>query len=492
MALSYLESFYVTISSDEGVARFPKTRDSDFSVLLGPETVLTPSDWEVGLATFTYRYDFNTVGYDNLIAVRYRDAVHEIKIPIWNCQSVQQLAEYLDVELNKKILYGQRIKDFKTRPAEVKVDSFNRIRFSFDTEDLDLGFAPETAALLGFSDQLHVSMTAFQRRQKLRKLMKGTLAADEKFEGSELAKLQMQIRQEPEHVYSLFFYPDFLRTFQNVDFHRPLEQAKQGLFRTLTGVTKNRFKKPIDDEINPQPGGPKKPRFEFTVQLPDDTNLLHQNGLEIGTFDEENMKRRARALLDLVEDADPVKDKPIPQRKFHLDWLKNTPYAGFFNLEELDAFVTKFEDQIPEEDRTYFNTSNLTVSYSGIYTEAITAFICSKFLEDFQLPSPVLYSNEPASLIPVELMYVYLDIIKPEPVNNLMSPLLEIIRTEGVPGRLTQYRAGGHLQYKAIEKSNITDLRVLIASKDGDRIPFLRGPTQLQLHFRKKPRGNRH
>ena len=484
MDLSQTNSFYVTISSDEGVARFPKNRDSDFSVQLGPETIIVPTDWEVGLATFTYRYDFNTVGYDNLIALRYRDHFHEITIPVWNCQGVEQLAEYLDVEMNKKILHGKRPKDSKTRPVEVNVDAIKRIRFSFDTDDIDIGFASQTSKLLGFSDQPFFQLSNFQKRIKLRYLVMATLRPSESLHLTGLEGLKKKIRDNPDFIYTEHFFPTFLRTFKQ---GKTLEKVSGGnpkhlLFNRLTGgEALNPFKEALQAEAQALSiPGAKRPSFFFPrLSLGLETILRNSNNKLLSTMTKEaqNSLRKTLKFGCFVD-------------KDYLDWLERTPYKDLFNVEEAKDFVQKFERQIDPDDRTKIQPDKTgTVSgarFSGIFTDAFAAFIVSEFLKESRRASPVLYSNEPMALTPLEQMYVYLDIIKPEPVNNLMSPLLEIIRTEGVSGMLTQYRAGGHLQYKSLEKSNITNIRVLIASKAGERIPFLRGPTELQLHFRKK------
>lgn len=481
MDLSHTQSFYVTLSSDEGVARFPKNRDSDFSVQLGPEMVLTPSDWEVGLATFTYRYDFNTVGYDNLIHVRYRDYSHEIKIPIWNCQTVEELAAYLDVEMNKKILHGKRPKAVKIRPVEVMVDAFKRVRFSFDTDDIDMGFAANTAALLGFADQTFFSQENFQKRRRLREVIKATQRDGEQFQTEELEALLKKTEIDPAHVYSLKFLPEFLNTFKNQNENYPtpsvVMHAKLQLFRWLAASVggSTPFRKAIKAESQALVlNAGKRPTFNFAIVTPD----LERN-METQSRADNLAESNVETIQNMFQAGEFVQYS-------HLDWLKLYPYHQVFDFKELETFVNKFEESLEPEERTQFKSDEHLVTYSGLYTEAITSFIALKFLQSYKHTSPVLYSNEQVSLIPIEQMYIYLDIIKPEPVNNLMSPLLEIIRTEGKSGMLTQYRAGGHLQYKSVEKSNITNLRVLIASKDGGRIPFLRGPTELQLHFRRK------
>lgn len=481
MDLSQTNSFYVTISSDEGVARFPKNRDSDFSVQLGPETVIVPSDWEVGLATFTYRYDFNTLGYDNLIALRYREYFHEITIPVWNCQKVEQLAEYLDVEMNKKILHGKRPKDSKTRPVEVNVDAIKRIRFSFDTDDVDIGFAAQTSKLLGFSDQPFFQMANFQKRRRLRYLVKATLKPSESLQLGELEALKKKIRDNPDFIYTQHFFPTFLRTFRkSTDLVKvSAGSPKYLLFHRLTGGdATNPFRAPLRAEAQAlSVPGVKRPSYVFPMISFTMQNVLRGPSKASSTLPKE-AQESLRKLMKLGAFV----------HKDYLDWLERTPYKDLFKVEEAKAFVEKFETQLHPDDRTKMHPDKSGATFSGIFTEAIAAFIVSEFLNESRRASPVLYSNEPVALTPLEQMYVYLDIIKPEPVNNLMSPLLEIIRTEGSSGMLTQYRAGGHLQYKSLEKSNITNIRVLIASKAGERIPFLRGPTELQLHFRKKPK----
>jgi len=70
-----------------------------------------------------------------------------------------------------------------------------------------------------------------------------------------------------------------------------------------------------------------------------------------------------------------------------------------------------------------------------------------------------------------------------------MSPLLDIVKTEGTPGTLTQYRPN-NIQYKRLEATDITKINFLIASQDGTPAPFKRGPTIIVLHFRRNPQGS--
>ena len=94
-----------------------------------------------------------------------------------------------------------------------------------------------------------------------------------------------------------------------------------------------------------------------------------------------------------------------------------------------------------------------------------------------------IYSDEPANLVmPYELMYIYSDLVRPEPFNSIMSRLLTTVKTEGLPGQMTSF-APNLIQYKPVDKQDISTFKVLIASDRGERVPFMRGPAVLTLHF---------
>jgi hypothetical protein len=92
----------------------------------------------------------------------------------------------------------------------------------------------------------------------------------------------------------------------------------------------------------------------------------------------------------------------------------------------------------------------------------------------------------PANMNPFELMYIYSDIVKPEPFDNMMMAILEIVKTEGSQGTLSQYRATSNIQYKSLDRANISNIRILIASDQGAPIPFMREPLVITLHFRRR------
>jgi len=139
---------------------------------------------------------------------------------------------------------------------------------------------------------------------------------------------------------------------------------------------------------------------------------------------------------------------------------------------------------VPPETRSDFTVKR----FSSYFKTCLTAYLFERYLPHFSIYSGFLYSKVPAIINPYELMYIYSDIVKPEPFNNLMSPLLEIIRTEGNPGMISQYRANGNIQYKRLERfRTLTLIKILIASDLGQPIPFLRGPAVLTLHFRRNP-----
>jgi hypothetical protein len=413
---------YVILTSDACLDIFPQNKTSNFAVQLAHQTTLDTDTWEVGLHSITYPFDFKTVGHDCFMLLRYNSDVHELHLPDWHCSTIEDMCNYLNEQLNAKIMGlknheysitppdsassgGSRTKRAtvvkKTKkPLTITVDATKRIRFSFDTTVVDLGFSERLMEMLGFSDQQRYSLEAFTKRQRLVDELQNATPSRTIPLGS-MWILEQEMKRVPSYKYSNGFSQDIFK------------------FTGITGKT-----------------------FQDTVTL---------NG-----------------LLTI-----PDVERLIPSDN-----------GNFYSyLRKVEA-----ELQIPEADRAEFDEYDSLSKTSIIYIKALTMYLVLNVIESFTLPDGNLYSNAPSVINPYELMYVYLDIIKPEPFNNLMSPLLEIIKTEGMPGTMTQYRATANIQYKKLDRSNITNMRILIASDQGTPIPFLRGPLVLTLHFRRKPR----
>lgn len=414
------DSMYVILTSDACLDIFPQNKTSNFAVQLAHQTTLDTDTWEVGLHSITYPFDFKTVGHDCFMLLRYNSDVHELHLPDWHCSTIEAMCNYLNEQLNAKILGLKNYEysltppnsatDSKTKrasvvkkakkPLTITVDATKRIRFSFDTTLVDLGFSERLMEMLGFSDQKQFSLEAFSKRQRLIDEMQNATPSRTLPLGS-MWILEQEIKRVPSYKYSNAF--------------------SQAIFKytEITGKT-----------------------FQDTVTL---------NGL--------------LTLPDI--------ERLIPGDN------------GNFNsyLRKVEAAL-----QIPEADRAQFDENDTLSKTSIIYIKALTMYLVLNVIESFALPNGNLYSNAPSVMNPYELMYVYLDIVKPEPFNNLMSPILEIIKTKGTPGSITQYRATANIQYKKLDRSNITNMRILIASDQGTPIPFLRGPLVLTLHFRRKPK----
>jgi hypothetical protein len=90
----------------------------------------------------------------------------------------------------------------------------------------------------------------------------------------------------------------------------------------------------------------------------------------------------------------------------------------------------------------------------------------------------------PASLNPVERMYIYLNIIKPIDMNDNPMKLLKLVNTEGQPFKTTQEEFSNPT-YVPVEKGSHNMLQVYIKNDRGMFVPFMSGTVVLTLHFRK-------
>lgn len=160
------------------------------------------------------------------------------------------------------------------------------------------------------------------------------------------------------------------------------------------------------------------------------------------------------------------------------DWLSMTPLGDIMVESDFEEFKTKVAE---------FNNVPLMSESSPDYVKTILMFTLRSLLE-MPLGEPV-FSKHSGVINHNELLFIYSNAVRQEPLNGIMSPILDIVKTEGTPGTLTQYRPN-NIQYKRLEATDITKVNFLIASQDGEPAPFKRGPTIIVLHFRRNPQTN--
>jgi hypothetical protein len=165
------------------------------------------------------------------------------------------------------------------------------------------------------------------------------------------------------------------------------------------------------------------------------------------------------------------------------NWPKGDPFwAEFLDTPDFYNFIQRVE----KENGTYRDPADTSTFTKALqdpkYVSTIVATFMFHTLFTEQLQGKPLVADTPGQINPHEFLQIYMDIVKPEPFNGLMTSLLSLIKTENKPGEMARYEAT-RIHYKSIAKSDISGLKVLILSPLGIPVPFQRGPVILQLHF---------
>ena len=414
------DSVYLTLTSDACREIFPNNSPSDFSIQLGQQTVLDTNSWEVGLYSIAYPYEFNTVGPDCYLYVKYKHFSSKIHLPEWHCTNINSLCELLTVEMNKAILgvinnvFKEEFKALYKKEyiskdpinhqsytvVKVSADSANRVTFYFDSRFSDLGLSERMMQILGFSKQHSLSEENFLKRQSFISAIEDE-CSNKEINFATIADLEKGVRLSAGYSVSAQFEKDI---------------------QNRTGCSGSNLYDIITS------GGDHPP--DIKLLFPDDH----------GEF--------RRHLRDVENKA-------------------NLPISG----------------------RAIFNDDDSVKSVSALHKRALITFAYCKLLECFHINNHGTFKAENAAVVnPYELMYIYSDLIKPQPFDNFSSPLLDILKTEGKQGELTEFRSNGNIQYKSLNRSNITTIKTYIASDLAKPFPFLRGPLVIRLHFRKRSR----
>jgi hypothetical protein len=95
-----------------------------------------------------------------------------------------------------------------------------------------------------------------------------------------------------------------------------------------------------------------------------------------------------------------------------------------------------------------------------------------------------LISKVPPQLNPFNHFWIYSSIVKPEIVNKVKTRLLATATTSADPGQIAEI-AFNFPHYKPLATNVLDEITLLIATSQGDPIPFIDGPLTIQLHIKK-------
>jgi len=444
------DSFYLTLTSSGSRELFPNNKPGDFSMQFSRQFILDNQGWEVGLHTLTYPFEFNTVGDGAQVHFRYDNDVFLLELPPWHCSDVTEMCAYLTEQMSQQVIKSEFVRvvagneygegNSLTRysrstyadqraPIVVSADATRRVTFAFATPFADLGLSDRLLEMLGLSNQPRFGLKQFSQRQKTFMTVREK-SREKRLKFSAMTRLENLMNASKKAKYSTKFF-----------------EATGLLVGTKiipTPQGENDEKNGVPEDNEPGKGPPKLSSGD----------LLGEKELE-------------RFLREMTS----------------------------FDEEETDAFMehlnkvmeTQHEELVAKYPKTKFSAFESRQPRLSEFQIALTTFEFSNFLRFYKISDDgTLRGNLPANMNPFELMYIYSDIVKPEPFDNMMIAMLEIVKTEGSQGTLSQYRATSNIQYKAIDRSNISNIRILIASDQGQPIPFMREPLVITLHFRRR------
>lgn len=181
------------------------------------------------------------------------------------------------------------------------------------------------------------------------------------------------------------------------------------------------------------------------------------------------------------------------------------PPARYENVKDLidtinmSINVVSMRDQIPYDKQLLFGYNDLKkVVELAMDTSMIKNLKLSPhliymlgFLEsqldklDYSQKKIKLHANHPPDMTGgMHYLYVYCDIVQPQIVGNLLTPLLEVVNVEGAYMQIIN-RIYISPHYIPILKKSFNTININMKNDMNQPIPFEFGKTIIKLHFRK-------
>lgn len=434
--VAHSNSFYLTLTSDSNPDLYTDNKTSSFRVQLNDRLELEPEQWQVGLVSIYYPYDINTLGKESFIKIRYGFEVFNLTMPDWHCETVETLIQFMSDLVNNALfthykIFQKRLHaekhgsvDAFNEPKPIinfSLDSLKRLKISTRTSILDIAFSSRMLQTLGLLNSPQFSIEKFDLRTKI-------------LDG---------FRNEGDSLYhQTFIINSLLQHLLNLE---------------------NEFSNTHGKHANSIESANLQLITELHTQFLQRLNMTAQSYL---------LKLR---YADVRQSNFSDLNAPISA-----DWPKNTSFEKFITPQELKECQRKYGSsiQISPSDSEDYSDQYYT---SKVNHEVLFHCIIKKLFDEL-LTWQNFTSDMAGVSNPYDLLYVYTDIIKPEPFNNLMTRVLALFKTEGVSPLLTEYTAKV-IQYKQLDRADITNLKIIILGSDGVPVPFLRGPLVLTLHF---------
>ena len=79
-------------------------------------------------------------------------------------------------------------------------------------------------------------------------------------------------------------------------------------------------------------------------------------------------------------------------------------------------------------------------------------------------------------------LYVYADIVEPQPVGDTKATLLRIVLVKDIEGRIVSEEFARPLYFR-LSRSNFNTVTILITDDNGNEVPFKDSTVRVTLHF---------
>ena len=416
-------SFYLTLTSDTNEDLYPTNTTGDFTVQLASTTILEQDAWSLGLASVSYPYDFNTFGEGANALFEHDGRLFNIPMKEWHCHTLDELTAFLGGEVNKRIRSHYGMKNAIAENKKAPTSNPPAVEITLDSMKRVRLHTPDLDFDFGFSERL---------------------------------MQMMGLENQPKYSDSSFFTRQNMFSILKLVFHGKHSTAK------ITNYLFNLKLKVMSKKVS-------------RIQYSEYAELIRETFLEI-----DGASRMIHTLFKFDEGFKKICLENVGM--VPVKFAEKASFNNVFNTKHFDDYIKELErDSIAPNSRTHLYSKTVPNAFSHHIDKIIYVYLVSTLADDL-LMGKTLYANMPGVINPYEILYIYTDLVKPELFNGFSAPILDIVKTEGEAGCMTHYRPS-NIMYKKLDKPDITNFKVAIATKDSKPVPFLRGPSLLVLHF---------
>lgn len=475
--------FYVTITSTSNPSLFEDNHPAEFQVQLNQNIILDPEEWEVALAGIHYVHDFQNIGENTFLKIRHRREVYTLNLPQWYCKKLDDLAKYLTERINnflKELYETKRKETSNSKKFSISSEVSHQFHGSVVREE-----NPEYTSELGVQEPRKNVESLFTR----------------KYQWSAVSCPQVEIKMDSldrVHIscdktdFDIAFSDallDILGLIDEPDFTLESFDARTLFWDLIEEETKEQI---AVDDIN-------KFHFGRTEVHSAHRSIFNPQAKLLGCNSLADLRAKTATSLSLMNNSllkrfllrFDIEGKIYSLQGVPLDYLAKTWPAGneaekYLNAKEYRNFIVESESVAVDIEEAEKSFKNERGGFSLNHNTLFAAFILKKILFG-SLSNNVFISKIPGRINPHEILYIYTDLIKADPFNEMMSRILISFQTKGNNGERATFFPNPR-QYKMLDKTDISNIKILIAGDRGERVPFQRGPSNITLHFRRRRR----